>query len=618
MIMGFRTTQLLHVAAKLGIADLLEAGPRPIAALATMCRCRAQELYRVLRALSNLGIVCELADGRFELTSLGEHLRTHTEGSLRAMATLYGERWIWNAYGSLLHSVRTGEPAFDAVHGKPFFDYLEEDEAAARSFNAAMTSYSAQEISAVTAAYDFTRFRTIADIGGGHGRLLAAMLRASRHARGILFDLPAVCAGVQQTLEQAGVANRARIVSGDFFAEVPPGAQLYVMKSIIHDWDDDAARRILTNCRTAMAADSRLLLIERVIGEPNDADEAKLFDISMLAMLGGRERTAEEYRTLLKSAGLRMIRTLATVSPHSLIEAIDRKGLSRTVELVHDAPPHHEAHALQRGDVVERARRDRDDVRILAGLDAAELVDTVEQRGGIQRRGPDRCGRGHAGFHQQREFLGVLAVVRDAGVGAEGDLDAVLDRRADVLAVAARLPRLWPACSASARPARACASAACGAIIVGTSQAPFFLNSALVCGVGVGAVLDRVDAGFERRVLMPFLPCACAATLRPNMCAVSMMAFISSANICWFEPAGDVAVHAAGRGELDDVGALRDLLAHRAAAIVRAVADVGRMRSRTTSRDVAVGVVRAVAVTAGDRDAASGRVRSSARRRSRR
>ncbi len=321
MIMGFRTTQLLHVAAKLGIADLLEAGPRPIAALATMCRCRAEELYRILRALSNLGIVCELADGRFELTSLGEHLRTHTEGSLRAMATLYGERWIWNAYGNLLHSVRTGEPAFDAVHGKPFFDYLQEDEAAARSFNAAMTSYSAQEISAVTAAYDFTRFRTIADIGGGHGRLLAAMLRASPHARGILFDLPAVCAGVQQTLEQAGVANRARIVSGDFFAEVPPGAQLYVMKSIIHDWDDDAARRILTNCRAAMAADSRLLLIERVIGEPNDADEAKLFDISMLAMLGGRERTAEEYRTLLKSAGLRMIRTLATVSPHSLIEA---------------------------------------------------------------------------------------------------------------------------------------------------------------------------------------------------------------------------------------------------------------------------------------------------------
>lgn len=321
MIMGFRTTQLLHVAATLGIADLLEAGPRPTSELATACGCRAEELYRILRALSNLGIVRELADRRFELSALGEHLRTESEGSLRALAALYGERWIWNAYGDLMHSMRTGEPAFDAVHGKRFFEYLQEDATAAHSFNAAMTSYSAQEIAAVTAAYDFTRFRTIADIGGGHGRLLGAMLRASRDAQGILFDLPAVCAGAQQTLEQAGVADRVTVVSGDFFGEVPRGAQLYVMKSIIHDWADDAALHILANCRVAMASDSRLLLIERVIGEPNEADEAKLFDISMLAMLGGRERTVDEYCALLQSAGLRMTRTLSTASPQSLIEA---------------------------------------------------------------------------------------------------------------------------------------------------------------------------------------------------------------------------------------------------------------------------------------------------------
>jgi hypothetical protein len=321
MIMGFRTTQLLHVAATLGIADLLEVGPRPTSELAAACGCRAEELYRLLRALSNLGIVRELADRRFELSALGEHLRTESEGSLRALAALYGERWIWNAYGDLMHSVRTGEPAFDAVHGKRFFEYLQEDEAAAHSFNAAMTSYSEQEIAAVSAAYDFTRFRTIADIGGGHGRLLGALLRASRDARGILFDLPAVCAGAQPTLEQARVADRVTVVSGDFFSEVPRGAQLYVMKSIIHDWDDDAALHILANCRAAMAWDSRLLLIERVIGEPNEADEAKLFDISMLAMLGGRERTVDEYRALLQSAGLRMMRTLSTASPQSLIEA---------------------------------------------------------------------------------------------------------------------------------------------------------------------------------------------------------------------------------------------------------------------------------------------------------
>jgi hypothetical protein len=315
MIMGLRTTQLLHVAATLGLADLLEAGPRSAVDLATACGCGAEELYRVLRALTSLGIVSELDDRRFQLAPLGEPLRTHANDSLRDLAVLYGEGWIWHAYGNLLHSVRTGEPAFDAVHGKSFFQYLQDDAAAARSFNAAMTSYSTQEIAAVTAAYDFTPFAAIADIGGGHGRLLHAILQAAPHARGILFDLPAVGAG-------AGVIERTTVVGGDFFVEVSRGAQLYVMKSIIHDWDDAAARRILANCRAAMAADSRLLLIERVIGEPNEPGEAKLFDISMLAMLGGRERTTAEYRALLDSAGLRMTRTIATASPHSLIEAV--------------------------------------------------------------------------------------------------------------------------------------------------------------------------------------------------------------------------------------------------------------------------------------------------------
>src|SRR5688572_23593842 len=204
MIMGLRTTQLLHVAATLRLADLLEAGPRSAVDLAAACGCGAEELYRILRALTNLGIVSELDDRRFQLAPLGEPLRTRANGSLRDMAVLYGEGWIWTAYGNLLHSVRTGEPAFDAVHGKSFFQYLQDDAAAARSFNAAMTSYSAQEIAAVTAAYDFTPFAAIADIGGGHGRLLQAILQAAPHARGILFDLPAVCAG-------AGVVERTTV-----------------------------------------------------------------------------------------------------------------------------------------------------------------------------------------------------------------------------------------------------------------------------------------------------------------------------------------------------------------------------------------------------------------------
>jgi O-methyltransferase domain len=321
MIMGFRVTQLLHVAATLSLADLLEAGPRSATSLAIRTGCCPDALYRILRALSNIGVVSELPEQEFKLTSLGEHLRTGGDGSLRDMAVLYGEPWLWNAYGNLMHSVRTGQPAFDAVHGTRFFDYLQTDAAAWRSFNAAMTSFSTQEIEAVMAAFDFTRFGTIADIGGGHARLLSAILRSNRTARGILFDLPAVCIGARESLARAGLAERAAVIGGNFFCEVPRGADLYVLKSVIHDWDDDKARQILANCSAAMTPDSRLLLIERLVGEPNEVAESKLFDINMLAMLGGRERTQHEHRALLKSAGLRMTRTLATAGPHSLIEA---------------------------------------------------------------------------------------------------------------------------------------------------------------------------------------------------------------------------------------------------------------------------------------------------------
>jgi hypothetical protein len=321
MIMGFRATQLLHVAAKLGLADLLHAGPQSAQALAAQTRCDPDALYRVMRALTNIGILTELPQRQFELTPLGESLRSDSEGSLRDAAVLYGEAWLWNAYGELMYSVRTGEPAFDAVHGMSFFKYLHEAPTAAERFNAAMTAFSAQETEAVLAAYDFTPYRVVADVGGGHGRLLAAILRTSPETQGMLFDLPDVCTGARPMLESTGLFPRTTLVSGDFFRCVPPGAQLYVLKSVIHDWDDEKAQRILANCRAAMTPQARLLLIERVVGEANEVAEAKLFDINMLAMLGGRERTRGEYRALLGAAGLRMTRMLATASPLSIIEA---------------------------------------------------------------------------------------------------------------------------------------------------------------------------------------------------------------------------------------------------------------------------------------------------------
>ena len=321
MIMGFRTTQLLHVAAKLGIADLLAGGPRSARELAAECKCNEDALYRTLRALANAGVLIELGQQRFELAPTGELLRSGVRGSLRGAALLYGEPWVWNAYGQLLHSVRTGEPAFDHAHGVRFFDFLRDNDDAAKTFNDAMSSFSEQEITALLTAYDFSREHRVVDVGGGHGRLLGALLRSHPKLCGTLYDLPHVVEGAHD-LEATELAGRAAILGGDFFEHVPPGGDVYLLKSVIHDWDDACAIRILENCRIAMQDDARLLLLERVVGDPTEPSEAKLFDINMLAMLGGRERTQYEHQALLHSAGFRLTRLISTRSPLSILEAM--------------------------------------------------------------------------------------------------------------------------------------------------------------------------------------------------------------------------------------------------------------------------------------------------------
>ncbi len=321
LIMGFRTTQMIHVAAKLGLADRLAAGPRPVAELAAMVGADAQALHRLLRALASLGIFAEDASGNFVLTAEAALLRSDVEGSLRDIALLYGEDWLWQAYGDMLHSVRTGAPAFIRTHGQPLYGYLHEHPRAAARFNAAMSGFSGQESAAILEAYDFGSARSVADIGGGHGALLAALLRAHPHLTGILFDLPSVAAGARDLLNEPGIAPRLRCLAGDFFDEAPAGCDLYVMKSVLHNWDDTDARRILATCRAAMPADSRLLAIERVVPEGNRPAEAKLFDINMLVVAGGRERTEAEYRTLFAQAGLRLARVAPTRAPLSVMVA---------------------------------------------------------------------------------------------------------------------------------------------------------------------------------------------------------------------------------------------------------------------------------------------------------
>ncbi|HEV8390659.1 MAG TPA: methyltransferase [Dongiaceae bacterium] len=323
-IMGFRATQMIHVAAKLGLADRLAAGPRSAGDLAAAVGAEPQALHRLLRALAGIGIFAEDEAGDFMLTPQAELLRSDVQGSLRDMALLYGEDWLWQTYGAMMHSVRTGAPAFVKTHGQPLYGYLHEHPRAAAQFNAAMGSFSNHETAAILEAYDFATARNVVDIGGGHGALLAALLRAHPHLAGILFDLPSVVAGAMQVLGETGIAERARCVAGDFFDEAPGGADLYVMKSVLHNWEDGDAARILSTCRAAMKPGARLLVIERVVPVGNAPAEAKLFDINMMVVAGGRERTEIEYRLLFEEAGLALERAAATRSPLSLLVATVR------------------------------------------------------------------------------------------------------------------------------------------------------------------------------------------------------------------------------------------------------------------------------------------------------
>lgn len=320
-IMGFRTTQMIHVAAKLGLADHLAAGPRPVAELAAMAGAEPQALHRLLRALASLGIFAEDASGKFALTAEAALLRSDVPDSLREVALLYGEEWLWQAYGDMLHSVRTGAPAFIKTHGQPLYGYLHEHPRAAARFNAAMSGFSSQESAAILEAYDFGNARSVVDIAGGQGALLAAVLRAHPRLTGTLFDLPSVVAGARDLLEDVRIAGRVRCLAGDFFDEAPADAELYVIKSVLHNWNDTDAQRILATCRAAMTAESRLLVIERVVPVGNQPAEAKLFDINMLVVAGGCERTEAEYRALLAQSGLQLAHIAPTRGPLSVIVA---------------------------------------------------------------------------------------------------------------------------------------------------------------------------------------------------------------------------------------------------------------------------------------------------------
>lgn len=331
MISGHWVAQAIYVAAKLGVADHLGDGPRAVGELARAVGADPGALYRLLRALASHGVFTEVAPQCFALTPIGAYLRSGVPGSLRALALTVNEL-DWRAWGHMLHSLRTGEPAFAQVHGMNPFEYFQRHPEVGAMFDEAMTAFVTEHGLAVAAAYDFTPFAEVVDVGGGHGALMSAVLRASPATRGVIVDLPSVVAGAKQRIEAAGLASRCDCVAGDFFVSVPAGADAYVLASIIHDWDDERGVAILGSCRRAIGEHGKLLLVEMVL-PPGDAPFAgKWLDLEILVCFGGRERTAAEYETLLSRAGFRLTRIVPTHTPSSVVEAVPVPGASSAID----------------------------------------------------------------------------------------------------------------------------------------------------------------------------------------------------------------------------------------------------------------------------------------------
>jgi hypothetical protein len=324
---GFWAARAVQVAARLGLADGLRDGPRSPADLAATTGSHPDALGRLMRVLAGLGVLTSDARGRYRLTPMGELLRGDAPGSLRDFVARFGEPEYWRAWGALDHSIATGRPAFEAVFGARLFDHLARDPEAAARFHAGMGGGSARAAAAVVAALgDLGGAGTVVDVGGGHGALLAAVLRANPEARGVLFELPQVAEAGRAALAAAGLAGRSRVETGDFFEAVPAGGDLYLLQRIVHDWDDGEAVRLLGNVRAAMPAHARLLLVEAVV-QPGDApSHAKMLDLNMLVLVGGRERTEEEYRALLQAAGLALRRVLPATADTSVLEAVPAGG----------------------------------------------------------------------------------------------------------------------------------------------------------------------------------------------------------------------------------------------------------------------------------------------------
>jgi hypothetical protein len=323
MITGYWVSQSIFAAARLGIADRLKDQPKHYTDLAVSTGSHAPSLFRLLRALAGIGLVRETEPSVFELTPLGETLRSDVPGSLRDVSIMMGDPEHYNSWGNILHSLKTGQSGFEGLFGKNVFEYYAENPEPAAVFDRAMTSFSGVENAAIAAEYDFSRINTLVDVAGGHGSTLLSILQANPHMKGILFDQPDVIERATPIIAKEANANRCQLITGSFFESVPAGGDAYTLKHILHDWDDERSIAILKRCREAMVEQGRVLVIEQVIPPGNDPFIGKLLDMNMLVMCpGGKERTEAEYRQIFEAAGLRLKRIVPTSAFVSVVEGV--------------------------------------------------------------------------------------------------------------------------------------------------------------------------------------------------------------------------------------------------------------------------------------------------------
>lgn len=311
--------RLIHVVTLLNIADHIAEGNHGVDALAELTGTRADLLYRVMRALAGEGIFRETEDRQFVLTPQAEYLRADREGSLRDFILYLGSDWHYQAWEALPNTLRGGEPSFDLAFGEPLFEHLQKNPERAAVYNRVQHSNSVVTARSVPRSYDFSKFRTVMDVGGGHGLLMVEILRSAPGLTGILFDMPAV--SQRNLLEDSGVADRCTVIEGSFFGPLPGGADAIVLKNIIHDWDDEQARRILANCRAALKPGGKILVCEVLLPARNEPGLVNLIDLEMLAMSGGQERTEQQYRSLFEGAGLRLGAVYPAAVGMSILEA---------------------------------------------------------------------------------------------------------------------------------------------------------------------------------------------------------------------------------------------------------------------------------------------------------